>query len=157
MPRPSRTLAPTRFRTPARPPVPARLTALALCLLLAACGTPQDRCIASVTRDLRVVDRLIADTEANLARGYALVNQTVFVPAWDYCTGPVLVQPAAGGPPMLIPGQWCLDDDPVTVRRPVAIDPAAEKRKLAGLQDQRRKILARAEPAIAQCRASYPA
>jgi hypothetical protein len=135
----------------------ARLCLPALCLVLAGCGTPQERCIASVTRDLRIVDRLIADSQANLARGYALVNQTVYVTTWDYCSGPVLVQPNVGGPPVLIPGQMCLDDQARTVRRPVAIDPAAEKRKLAGLQDQRKKLVARAEPAIAQCQASYPA
>lgn len=141
-----------------RPPIAAARAALfALCLGLAGCGTPQERCIASVTRDLRVVDRLIAETEVNLARGYAMVDQTIFVTTWNYCTGPVLVQPNAGGPPVLVPGQMCLDDEARTVRRPVAIDPAAERRKLAGLQDQRRKILARAGPAIAQCRASYPA
>lgn len=142
---------------PRLPCPPARLTVLALCLVLAGCGTPQERCIASLTRDLRIVDRLIVDSQTNLARGYALVTQTIYVTAWDYCTGPVLVQPNIGGPPVLIPGQMCLDEEPRTVRRPVAIDPAAEKRKLAGLQDQRRKLIARAEPAIAQCRASYPA
>lgn len=138
-----------------------RLTALAphlaLCLLLAACGTPQDRCISGVTRDLRVVDGLIADTEATLARGYAVVNQTIHVPVWNYCTPPVLVRPRDGSAPVLVPGRMCLDNEPRTVRRPVAIDPAAERRKLAGLQDQRRKLVARAEPAIAQCRALHPA
>jgi hypothetical protein len=130
---------------------------LALGLFLAGCGTPQERCISSVTRDLRVVDRLIAESEADLARGYAYVSETVFVPVWGYCTGPVLVRPRDGSAPVLVPGQMCWDDRPQTVRRPVAIDPAAEKRKLAGLQDQRKKLIARAEPAIAQCRASYPA
>jgi len=134
-----------------------RLSAMCLCLMLAGCGTPQERCISSVTRDLRVVDRLIAESQANLARGYAVVNQTVYVPVWEYCTPPVLVRPKDGSQPVLVPGRMCLDDEPRTVRRPVAIDPAAEKRKLAGLQDQRRKLVARAEPAIAQCRASYPA
>jgi hypothetical protein len=142
---------------PRLPTVPGRLSVLALCVVLAGCGTPQERCISSVTRDLRIVDRLIAESQTNLARGYALVNQTVYVTTWDYCTGPVLMQPNLGGPPVLIPGQMCLDDEARTVRRPVAIDPAAEKRKLAGLQDQRRKLAARAEPAIAQCRAIYPA
>jgi hypothetical protein len=42
--------------------------ALLSLLLLTACGTPQEQCINSVTRDMRVVDRLIAETEANLAR-----------------------------------------------------------------------------------------
>ncbi len=140
-------------RLPAMTPGPA----LCLALLLAACGTPQERCISDVTRELRVVDRLIADSQANLSRGYALVNQTVYVPVWEYCTPPVVVRPADGSAPVLVPGRMCLDDEPRTVRRPVAIDPAAEKRKLAGLQDQRKALVARSEPAIAQCRARYPA
>jgi hypothetical protein len=138
-----------------RPTAPAPL--LALCLLLAACGTPQERCISGVTRDLRVIDGLIANSQATLARGYAVVNQTIYVPVWDYCTAPVLVRPRDGSTPYVVPGRMCLDDEPRTVQRPVAIDPAAEKRKLAGLQDQRKKLVARVEPAIAQCRASYPA
>lgn len=129
---------------------------LALGLVLSGCGTPQERCISSVTRDLRVVDRLIAESQANLARGYAYVTQTVFVPVWDYCSGPVLVQPRDGSAPVLVPGQMCWDDEPRTVRRPVAIDPAAEKRKLAGLQEQRRQLDARTKSAIAQCQATYP-
>ena len=43
---------------------------LAPLLLLTACGTPQEQCISANTRDLQVVDRLIRDSEANLARGY---------------------------------------------------------------------------------------
>ncbi len=150
------------MRSPSRPPSrpPARLTAPALCLLLcaalAACGTPQQRCIASVTRDLRVVDRLIGESEANLARGYAYVSEVIVVPVWDYCGGPVLVQPSDGSAPVVVPGRMCWDDQPQTVRRPVAIDPAAEQRKLAGLKQQRAKLSARAAPVVAQCQATYP-
>ena len=39
--------------------------ALTLLVLLAACGTPQERCINGVTRDLRTVDRLIEEAEGH--------------------------------------------------------------------------------------------
>jgi hypothetical protein len=135
---------------------PARLPAALFCLTLAACGTPQERCIASVTRDLRVVDRLIAEGEANLARGYAYVSQTVYVPSWEMCTAPVLVQPTDGSAAVLLPGQMCLDDRPQTIRRAVAIDLDAERRTLDGLRKQRAKLSARAAPLIGQCQATYP-
>ena len=37
---------------------------------LAACGTPQEQCIGAATRDMQVVNRLIAEVQGNLARGY---------------------------------------------------------------------------------------
>ena len=45
--------------------------------LLAACGTPQEQCIAYGTRDLRTVDKLIVETEGNLTRGYALEEKVI--------------------------------------------------------------------------------
>ena len=56
-----------------------RLTFLALAAL-AACGTPQEQCINRNTRDLRTVDRLIAEAEGNLQRGYAYETITVYEP-----------------------------------------------------------------------------
>jgi len=38
----------------------------------------------------------------------------------------------------------------------VAIDPAAEQRKLDGLLARRKALLAQAEPAIAACKAQFP-
>jgi hypothetical protein len=136
---------------PARLPAAPALLAL---VALAACGTPQERCVAGVTRDLRVVEGLIGDAEVNLARGYGMRETIVFVPVWDYCGPPVVVQPQ-GGAPVVVPAGLCLDDRAQTVRRPVAIDLDAERRKLAQLQDQRARLARQAEPAIAQCRALY--
>lgn len=139
---------------PTRQLAPAAL--LTLCLGLAACGTPRERCVASVTRDLRVVDGLIQDAQVNLARGYGIREQTVFVPAWQYCGPPVIVQPQGGGAAVAMPAGLCLEDRAQTVRRPVAIDLDAERRKLSQLQEQRTRLARQAEPAIAQCRSLYP-
>ena len=58
---------------------------LVLPLILVACGTPQERCINQQTRDLRVVEGLIADTQRNLDRGYAVEEYTVTTVEWQPC------------------------------------------------------------------------
>ena len=131
----------------------APLFALVL-LSLAACGTPQERCIQRETRDLRIVDRLIGETETNLRRGYALEEVTVWRTQWVLCD----VQPRSAlkegeAPP---PPRMCLEDVADTVTRPKAINLAQEREKLAGLQDKRQDLARAAESASAQCRASFP-
>lgn len=133
-------------------------------LLLTACGTPQEQCINAVTRDMRVVDRLIAETEGNLARGYAYESVTVYTPRWVDCSPrPVLVpngEQGVGGegmdevPP--VKPQLCLEDVPETVERAVAIDLRAERAKLDSLKAKRKQQAAAAAPAIAQCKAANP-
>ncbi|MBD3765401.1 MAG: hypothetical protein IE927_11935, partial [Rhodobacterales bacterium] len=67
-------------------------------IALAACGTPREQCIARETRDLRTVDRLIAETEENLRRGYALEERTIWVQVWEYCD-PLPPRPPKDGKP----------------------------------------------------------
>ena len=42
------------------------IAALAIPLVLAGCATPRDECLTDVTRDLRINERLIAQTERTL-------------------------------------------------------------------------------------------
>jgi hypothetical protein len=119
-------------------------------LLLAACGTPQEQCIARETRELRTIDRLIAETEGNLDRGYAFETVTVYENVWTWCE---VKNPDDGDRD---PPRFCLDRQPVSEERPKAIDLAAEARKLEGLQRKRAELARAAEPVIAQCRAAYP-
>lgn len=123
-------------------------------LILAACGTPQEQCINRETRDLRVVERLIAETQGNLDRGYGFEDVTVFTTEYVDCTPQVVVP--AGQPAPQVERRLCLEDVPETVRRPVAIDLRAEQRKLDSLIVKRRDLLARAEGVIAACKAAYP-
>ncbi|MGL4319917.1 MAG: hypothetical protein ACRCS3_03570 [Paracoccaceae bacterium] len=123
-------------------------------LVLAACGTPQQQCISRETRELRVVERLIAETQANLDRGYGFEEVTIFTTEYVDCTPQVIVPP--GEPAPEIERRLCLEEVPETVRRPVALDLGAEQRKLDGLLTKRRDLTARAEDAIAACRAAYP-
>lgn len=118
--------------------------------LLAACGTPQEQCIARETRDLRVVDRLIAEAEGNLDRGYALVTVTVWEDVWRWCQDPV-AEGAEPGKPYL-----CQDEVARQETRPKAIDLQEEARKLAQLKAKRQDLSRRAEAAVAQCRKDHP-
>jgi hypothetical protein len=119
-------------------------------LALAACGTPQQECIRMVSRDLIVVDRLIAETQGNLARGYGFAERTVLVPDWVDCTP----NPTPNRPNPRT--RTCLDERIETERYPVAIDPVAEQAKLNGLLAKRAQLAKGLEPAIASCQARYP-
>lgn len=127
-----------------------RLSCLALAVL-AACGTPQEQCIGRNTRDLRTVDRLIAETEGNLARGYAFETVTVYEDEWVYCPQAPVAEGQPAPPPRL-----CLDERPVTEQRPKAIDLNDEARKLDSLKAKRASLARQAEAVIAQCKAQYP-
>ena len=48
-----------------------RLAILALPLILAACATAEERCIARAGEDLRVLSALIEESRATIERGYA--------------------------------------------------------------------------------------
>jgi hypothetical protein len=122
--------------------------------LLAACGTPQEQCINRETRELRVIERLIAETQGNLDRGYGFEEVTVFTTEYVDCTPQVIVP--EGEPVPAVERRLCLDEVPETVRRPVALDLAEEQRKLASLQQRRQQELGRAEQVIAACKAAYP-
>ncbi|MFN0113779.1 MAG: hypothetical protein ACKVPY_03790 [Paracoccaceae bacterium] len=131
----------------------ARLSFAALALL-AACGTPQEQCIAGQTRDLRNVDRLIAETQGNLARGYRFETVEVTDTRWVICDHVPSGTDANGNP--VFRARYCLDDFTRTERRPAAIDPASERRKLDGLVRKRAEFLRAAQPVIAECRAKFP-
>jgi hypothetical protein len=122
----------------------------AVFVALAACGTPQQQCIGSVTRDLRVVDQLIAETQGNLTRGYAIVRVTRTVPEFVDCTPE---------PTKKVPHprrNSCFVDVEETVSRPAAIDLDAEAAKLASLQRKRIQLATAAAPAIQACQLQYP-
>ncbi len=126
-------------------------------LFLAACGTPQEQCISRQTRDLRVVDRLIAETEGNLKRGYAFEEVTVWDEQWVTCPVPPPPPVAAGETPPPPPAPTlCLEEVRETVTRPKAIDLRDEAEKLAGLKDKRAELARAAKAVIAQCKAQYP-
>lgn len=119
-------------------------------LILSACGTPQENCISGATRDMRVVDRLIAEAEGNIQRGYAYETVTRTRTVWRPCEFG-----GRPGTPEARP-RMCLDDEDFSERRVVAIDLNAEAAKLASLKAKRAAQAKAAAPAIKACRAQYP-
>jgi hypothetical protein len=111
-------------------------------------------CILRETRDLRTLDRLIAETEGNIARGYAIQEYTDVVDYWGTC----YERQAAGADgvrPPPVP-YTCRRDREITRTRPVAIDLGAERQKLTSMQGKRRELARAAEGPIAACRAAHP-
>lgn len=125
-----------------------------LLAVLAACGTPQEQCISRNTRDLRTVERLIAEAEGNLRRGYALEEEVISFRTFEPCLIPG--RPTADNPTPPPVRSMCPDREYETVTRPVAIDLDAEAAKLSTLKRKRAQLARQAEPVIAQCRAQYP-
>ncbi|SIS64712.1 hypothetical protein [Phaeovulum vinaykumarii] len=130
--------------------------ALPLLAVLAACGTPQERCINSATRELRAVSALRAETEANLARGYAWEEYTITRSRWEWCAAPPLPPKPDGTQPPPLPPRMCLEEYTDTARRRVAIDPAAETRKRDNLIARERQLERQARADVAACKARFP-
>jgi hypothetical protein len=135
-----------------------RLIALAPLALLVACATPREACINAATRDVRTLDRLVAETEGNIARGYAL--ETVervdrrFVPCRD--RGRIVRDPDGTTRVVYDGPSFCWEDVIVTAERPRAIDIAAERRILASTRTERARKGREAERAVAACVAAHP-
>ncbi len=128
-----------------------RLVLIPVLVALAGCGTPQERCIAGATRDLRVVDQLIAETQANLDRGYALQEVERTGVRWERChRGP---RPKDGKPRA---PDLCLEEYSFTVTKPRAINLADERQTLAELKRKRAAQASAAASVVASCKATYP-
>ena len=123
---------------------------LILTVVLAGCATQQQSCILQATKDLRVLDGLIAETQLNLRRGYAVDPAQ----GWQDDIGPCfpsLTEEVAEGA-----GGFCQDQVLYPAERPRAIDPKAEGEKLRSLQGHRAELQAAAAVDIARCRKAFP-
>ncbi len=107
---------------------------------LAGCATPEQACIRDATRELRVLDTLIGETRANLARGYAVQSESEPTLRLVLCSKPD------------DHFTFCTEPGLRSIRKPVAIDPETEQRKLTALM-RKRQELQRALPArLRACR-----
>lgn len=125
----------------------------ALPLLLASCGTPQERCISKNTREYRNVSRLLSEVEGNLARGYAWEERVVYDEILTQCRD--LVRDREGNARVIYTPCW--RDVSTTERFRVAIDPASEERKRANLAARKTALAGQAEAYVRACQAAYPA
>ena len=122
-----------------------RVVAALMCLcLLAACGTPYERCVRPVQAELRTVDRLIAETEGNIARGFAIERESQIIQERVVC------RDSEGR------RSWCFAPVVTETRRPVAIDRTVERGKLETLQARRSELQALAVATEARCRTQFP-
>ena len=121
---------------------------LAVLALLAACGTPQEQCIAREGRELRTLQGLAAETRANLARGYGLEERQEVIEVRKTCEGT-----DAEGKTFTY---RCDEVEVETTEVPVTLDLAAEAQKLEQLEARIARERARVEAAAAQCRSAYP-
>ena len=117
---------------------------LGLPLVLAACASPYQRCVGSANKDIRVLNQLIATTQANISRGYAIRTEEYFDTEQQVC-GEVDGEPV-----------YC--DVPVPQERevPVALDLDAERAKLQSLLKARDEKATQAVALAQQCRQLHP-
>lgn len=123
------------------------------CLALAACATPREACLRQATSELATLDKLILTTEANLRRGYALEREAYNASVLTFCAGKI----ARGTEDGVLGLNYCHETETRYRDVPTAIDPAAERRKLAELRSTRARQARAARSAVAQCEARYPA
>jgi len=126
--------------------------ALALPLLLGACGTPQERCIDRNTGEYRTVSRLLAEVEGNLARGYAWEERQIVRDRLTQCRR--VVRDRDGNAHVFHEPCWREYVD--TERYRVPIDPAAETRKRDHLAARKAALAPHAEKVVEACRAAHP-
>ena len=127
-----------------RTPILAGMIAVAL----AACGTPQERCIARESRDLRVLDQLIAETEGTIARGFALERESFVITQ----TFPCQVR----GPDNTVVTDLCDTEQVVERTRPVAVNLDDERAKLQSMQTRRAELARSVATRIDACRVAFP-
>lgn len=123
--------------------MPVRTLALLALVALSACSA-RDLCISQARAELRTLDALIAETRSTIARGYAIEERTVPDEVFTRC------RDAEGN---LRP---CWITVTRTERRPVTVDIAEERRKLAQLEARRAEEAQRAAARIRACEARYP-
>lgn len=128
------------------------ISLVALPLLLAACGTPQERCIRKHTVEYRNVSNLLAEVEANLARGYAWDERVVYDEILTTCRD--VVRDRHGNARVIHTSCW--RDIATTERFRVAIDPVSEERKRANLAARKDALRGEAEAYVRACRKAFP-
>ena len=128
------------------------LLALTSVVIVASCGTPQERCITRNTKEYRTISNLLAEVEGNLARGYAWDERTVSRTEWDDC--PYVIRDKNGN--SRIVNRSCMREVSDTERYRVPIDPAAETRKRDNLAARKKALTQSAVAAVDACKAAYP-
>ena len=122
------------------------ITALSAAGLIAltACVDEYAQCVRNNSKDLRVVDDLISQSQTTIARGYGFETRIATEIEEVVCLTAEGAQAT------------CLVEVGTTYQTPVAVDLDNERRKLAQLLEQRKVLERRVAEAADQCRALYP-
>lgn len=113
---------------------------IALCLTLAACATPKDRCLRAAAADLAELDARILNAERDLARGYRIEPAQTPETTLRLCAWPK--------EPVL----FCTETTrPARSELRVPIDPAQATRDLAALRAERSAVAIRTADEQARC------
>jgi hypothetical protein len=120
------------------------LTAL---LVLTACATPQQRCESRAVQDLRVLDGLIAETQATIQRGYAFQTVQNTRPTATFCWGGSYGDDWGAGYGL------CWGNNTYTSREPVAVNLDEQRATLRSLQVKRVELETRVRAELAACAA----
>lgn len=126
-----------------------RRLALVLLIPLAACATPRQQCERDAVRELNTVSKLIVELEQNIARGYAIERRVEPGIVSRFCLGERDNDNLGF--------VFCQEVEPRVIERPVAIDIAAEKKKLDALRAKRSELRHSTADALARCAVLYPA
>lgn len=113
-------------------------------VLLAACSTPQEKCINRVSKEMHTIDKLRQETAANISRGYAI--DVSYVPYTTYGTCYY-----GNGRRYSCPQTYTR-----TVTKPRTIDVAQERSNLKELEQKLATLQEQSAPYIAQCKRQYP-
>jgi hypothetical protein len=121
------------------------LLPLAAFLLLTACATPQQRCELRAVQDLRVLDGLIAETQATLQRGYAFQTVQNTRPTATFCWGGSYGDNWGTGYGL------CWGNSTYTSREAVAVNLDEQRAVLRSLEAKRVELEAQARAQLDAC------
>lgn len=121
--------------------------ALALVATLAACAQTPAACKGEAMKELQALDSLIAETRANIDRGYARSDGRDRGASTS-------VQLCLGSGSRHVGVSFCSAGSPTRQSGPVAIDPEAERRKLRSFESRRIEIARCAAAEAAACTAA---
>ncbi|MEP5762069.1 MAG: hypothetical protein ABJ327_22715 [Litoreibacter sp.] len=113
---------------------------------LAACASPQQRCVDGASKDLNIVQALISDTEATIARGYAIQTTERQLIYTDFCIG-------HGRRSVGV--TWCNRSQPVIEKTPIAVDLDAERRKLNDLRVKEAELRSSTASEVQRCELAH--
>ncbi|MGB3178717.1 MAG: hypothetical protein WBC68_02215 [Albidovulum sp.] len=126
----------------------ASILFLPLLGVLGACAPTLNQCLRNATHEVRILDKLIAETEATLARGYGYTSEEVLRYRWRRCDDYKRVPG--------VPVPRCFEPELETVKKPAAIDPLAEDRKLKALKKRRAALVGPSMVQVNACREAFP-